>query len=116
MLSYEKNLKQLSRNLRTNMTDAEQLLWSKLRGKQLNGHQFYRQKIIGRYIADFYCPKSKLVIEVDGGQHYSAEGTEKDIRRDEYMGKAGITVLRFSDREVLGNIDVVLEKIWSGLS
>ena len=112
MLSYEKSLKQLSRNLRRNMTDAEQLLWSKLRGKQLNGHQFYRQKII----ADFYCPKSKLVIEVDGGQHYSAEGTEKDIERDEYMGKAGITVLRFSDREVLGNIDAVLEKIWSGLS
>ena len=116
MLSYEKGLKQLSRNLRRNMTDAENLLWSKLRGKQLNGHQFYRQKIIGRYIADFYCPKSKLVVEVDGGQHYSTEGTEKDIKRDEYMGKAGITVLRFSDREVLGNIDVVLEKIWSGLS
>ena len=116
MLSYEKSLKQLSRNLRTNMTDAEQLLWSKLRGKQLNGHQFYRQKIIGRYIADFYCPKSKLVIEVDGGQHYSVEGTAKDIMRDEYMGNAGITVLRFSDREVLGNIDTVIEKIWSGLS
>ena len=71
--------------------------------------------IIGRYIADFYCPKSKLVVEVDGGQHYSAEGTEKDVKRDEYMGKAGITVLRFSDREVLGNIEVSLEKIWSGL-
>jgi len=76
----------------------------------------YETLIIGRYIADFYCPKSKLVIEVDGGQHYSAEGTEKDLKREEYIGKEGITVLRFSDREVLGNIDVVLEKIWSGLS
>ena len=115
MLSYNKSLKQISRNLRRNMTDAETLLWSKLRGKQLKGYQFYRQKIIGNYIVDFYCPKSKLVIEVDGGQHYSAEGKEKDKRRDDYMTREGITVLRFSDREVLGNRDAVLEKIWSGL-
>jgi very-short-patch-repair endonuclease len=97
------------------MTDAERLLWSKLRGKQLKGFQFYRQKIIGNYIADFYCPKLKVVIEVDGGQHYSAEGREKDKKRDNYMRRAGLTVLRFSDREVLGQLDVVLEKIWSRL-
>ena len=115
MLSYNKSLKQLSRNLRRNMTDAERLLWSKLRGKQLKGLQFYRQKIIGNYIADFYCPKSKLVIEVDGGQHYSAEGREKDKKRDNDMMRAGITVLRFSDREILGQLDVVLEKIWGRL-
>ena len=115
MLSYNKSLKQISRNLRRNMTDAETLLWSKLRGKQLKRYQFYRQKIIGNYIVDFYCPKSKLAIEVDGGQHYSAEGKEKDKRRDDYMTREEITVLRFSDREVLGNLDAVLEKIWSGL-
>ena len=97
------------------MTDAEKLLWSKIRGKQLNGLQFYRQKIIGDYIADFYCPKARLVIELDGGQHYSAEGKEKDRLRDESMTKAGITVLRFSDREVLQNVESVLEKLWSGL-
>ena len=97
------------------MTDAEKLLWSKLRGKQLKGLQFYRQKIIGNYIVDFYCPKSKLFIEVDGGQHYSFEGEEKDEKRDDYIRKAGIAVLRFSDREVLGRIDAVLEKIWSWL-
>ena len=115
MLSYNKSLKQVSRNLRRNLTDAESLLWSKIRGKQLKGYQFYRQKIIGNYIAGFYCPKSKLAIEVDGGQHYSAEGKEKDKRRDDYMTREEITVLRFSDREVLGNLDAVLEKIWSGL-
>jgi very-short-patch-repair endonuclease len=115
MLSYNKNLKQISRNLRNSMTDAEKLLWSKLRGKQLKGLQFYRQKIIGSYIADFYCHKSKLVIEVDGGQHYSCEGREKDEKRDDSIRKAGISVLRFSDREVLGQIDTVLEKIWSCL-
>ena len=115
MLSYNKSLKQLSGNLRRNMTDAESVLWSKIRGKQLKGLQFYRQKIIGNYIADFYCPKSKLVIEVDGGQHYSNEGKEKDTIRDEYMKEAGLTVIRFSDREVLKNIDDVLEEIWRQL-
>ena len=97
------------------MTDAEKLLWSKVRGKQLNGLQFYRQKIIGNYVADFYSPKTRLVIEIDGGQHYSAEGKEKDRLRDEHMARAGITVLRFQDREVLENLESVLEKLWSGL-
>jgi len=115
MLQYNKNLKQLSRNLRKNMTNAEKLLWSKIRGKQLGGLQFYRQKIIGNYIADFYCPKARLGIEIDGGQHYSAEGKGKDRLRDESMTRAGITVLRFSDREVLENLESVLDKLWSGL-
>ena len=125
MLTYNKSLKQLSRNLRRNMTDAERLLWSKLRGKQLKGLQFYRQKIIDNYIVDFYCPNPlnpPLIkgdwggfIEVDGGQHYSAEGREKDKKRDNDMMRAGITVLRFSDREILGQLDVVLEKIWGRL-
>jgi very-short-patch-repair endonuclease len=115
MLQYNKSLKQLSRDLRRSMTDAEKLLWSKIRGKQLNGLQFYRQKIIGNYIADFYCPKTRLVIEIDGGQHYSPEGKEKDRLRDEYMARERIRVVRFSDREVLENLEAVLEKLWSGL-
>ena len=57
MLSYNKELKSFSRSLRSNMTDAERLLWSKIRRKQLKGFQFYRQKMIGNYIADFYCPE-----------------------------------------------------------
>ena len=56
------------------MTDAENMLWFKLRRKQLKDHQFYRQKIIGKYIVHFYCPKANLVIELDGGQHYSEAG------------------------------------------
>ena len=115
MLPYNRNLKQLSRNLRSNMTDAEMLLWSKLRGSQLKDKRFYRQKIIGNYIVDFYCPKSKVVIEVDGGQHYSAEGKKEDGRRDKYIRSAGCTVIRFSDREVLRNIDDVMERILSEL-
>src|SRR3989338_4447853 len=115
MLSYNKNLKQLSRNLRKNMTDAEKAVWSNIRGKQLKGYQFYRQKIIGNYIVDFYCPKAKLIIEIDGGQHYSAEGKEKDGIRDDYMTGAGMAVLRFSDREVWKNLEAVWEKRGRGL-
>ena len=70
MLHYNKNLMKYARELRKNMTDAERLLWSKIRGKQLKGYQFYRQKILGNYIVDFHCPKANLIIELDGGQHY----------------------------------------------
>jgi very-short-patch-repair endonuclease len=71
MLRYNKSLREYSRALRENMTEAERLLWKKIRGKQLNGYQFYRQKTIGNYIVDFYCPRAKLIIELDGGQYYS---------------------------------------------
>ncbi len=115
MLSYDKGLKSFSQKLRKTMTDAERRLWSCIRGKQLKGYQFYRQKPVGDYIVDFYCPKAKLVIELDGGQHYSVEGKKKDKVRDEYLAGVGLQVLRFSDREVLAQTDAVLEKIWSYL-
>jgi very-short-patch-repair endonuclease len=115
MLSYDKHLKALSQHLRKNMTDAENMLWLKLGRKQLRGHQFYRQKIIGRYIVDFYCPKADLVIELDGGQHYSEIGKAKDRTRDDVLIKMGIKVLRFSDREVFQNIGGVMERVWSCL-
>ncbi|MHB8093093.1 MAG: endonuclease domain-containing protein [Syntrophales bacterium] len=115
MLSYNKNLKQFSRELRKNMTDAENLLWSRIRGKQIKNCQFYRQKIIGNYIADFYSPKAKLVIELDGGQHYHGDGEKKDAQRDAYMTRLGLKVLRFSDRDVFENLEGILEEIWSQL-
>ena len=115
-LPRSKRLKKYSRSLRSNMTDAEILLWSKIRRKAIAGHQFYRQKIIGDYIVDFYCHSGKLVIEVDGGQHYEPEGKRKDALRDEYMAELGLKVLRFSDREVLENLDVVVEVIWRHLA
>ena len=115
MLSYDKQLKVLSQHLRKNMTDAENRLWSKLRRKQLKGYQFYRQKTIGKYIVDFYCPKANLVIELDGGQHYSEAGKEKDRTRDEALIEMGIKVLRFSDRDVFENIGGVMERIRSCL-
>lgn len=98
------------------MTDSERLLWSKIRRKQLKSYQFYRQKTIGNYIVDFYCPKAGLVIELDGGQHYSDEGIKKDRNRDAYMASIGLKVLRFSDSDVLKNINAVYEKIWENLN
>ena len=103
MLRYNKSLKECSRSLRVNMTEAERLLWEKIRGKQLKGCQFYRQKTIGSYIVDFYCPRAKLVIELDGGQHYSSEVKAKDRAREGCMKGIGLRVLRFSDKEVFNN-------------
>ncbi|MGR3317712.1 MAG: endonuclease domain-containing protein [Candidatus Anammoxibacter sp.] len=114
-MPYNKNLKNFSRNLRKNMTESEKLLWSKLRRKQLKECQFYRQKIIGNYIVDFYCPKSKLIIELDGGQHYTYEGITKDKERDNYMVSLGLKVFRFSDSDVFKNLDGVMETIWHKL-
>ena len=115
MLRYNKDLKSFSQQLRKNMTDTERRLWSRIRGKQFKGCQFYRQKTIGDYIVDFYCPSAKMVIELDGGQHYSEEGQEKDKIRDKYLTDNGLQVLRFSDRDVFENMEGVLEKVWSRL-
>ena len=113
MLKYDRHLKKYSRRLRKEMTDAEKLLWSRIKGKQLKGLQVYRQKPIGRFVVDFYCPKAKLVIELDGGQHYSQELRAKDEERDRYMMTQGLKTLRFSDNEVFENLTGVLEEIWN---
>jgi very-short-patch-repair endonuclease len=115
MLSYDKQLKALSQHLRENMTDAENMVWLKLRRKQLKGYQFYRQKIIGNYIVDFYCPNANLVIELDGGQHYSEMGQAKDRARDDVLKKMGLKVLRFSDRDVFENMGGLMEEVWGYL-
>lgn len=115
VLPYKGNLKQLSRQLRGNMTDAERHLWTKIRMNQLNGYRFYRQKPIGDYIVDFFCPRAKLVIEVDGGQHLSDGATEYDKVRDKYMSSLGLKVLRFTNIDVLTNIEGVVESILENL-
>lgn len=102
----------MSRTLRKTMTDTEIYLWSKIKGKQIKNTQFYRQKPIGNYIADFYCPKAKIVIEIDGSQHYEKEGIEKDRMRDEYFENLGLKVLRFTNIDVFKNINGVLERIY----
>jgi very-short-patch-repair endonuclease len=116
MVLYNQNLKQFSRALRKNSTDAEIRLWAKLRLRRLNGLQFYRQRIIVNYIVDFFCPKAKLIIEVDGGQHYFGKTHDDDLKRDEYLKNLGFKVLRFSDRDVLTNIEGVVENILTNIA
>jgi len=112
MQPYNNNLKQPSRDLRNNMTDAEQLLWQRLRCKQILGLQFYRQKPILNFIVDFYCPAANLVIECDGSQHFAVEGLEADRVRDQALAQLGLKVLRFDNRQILTEIDAVVEQIY----
>ncbi|HNT29851.1 MAG TPA: endonuclease domain-containing protein [bacterium] len=111
MLPYNHNLKKRSQQLRNSQTDPEQLLWKHIRYKQMNGLQFYRQKPILQYIVDFYCPKAKLVIELDGSQHHTKEYKKKDQQRDCALENQGLTVLRFTNHEVMTNLEGVYEKI-----
>jgi len=99
MLRYKSQLKYHARQLRKDMTDSERILWSRLRGKQLSGIQFYRQKPIGNYIVDFFAPKTKVVVEVDGSQHLEEEQAEQDRQRDDYLASVGLKVLRFNSRD-----------------
>ena len=115
MLRYKAQLKHRARQLRKNMTDSERVLWSRLRGKQLLSVQFYRQKPIGEYIVDFYAPRTKLVVEVDGSQHMEAEHDEKDKHRDQYLAAIGLRVLRFNSREILEETDAVVEVIYCAM-
>jgi very-short-patch-repair endonuclease len=115
MLPFNRRLKGCVRELRKNPTDAELKLWQNIRGKRIRGCQFYRQKNLGNYIVDFYCPAGKLIIELDGGQHYSEDGTKNDAIRDNYLAGLGFTILRFSDRDVLKNMDGVLQRIYEHL-
>ena len=115
MLPYNKGLKKFARELRQNLTEAETFLWLRLRKRQIKNCRFYRQRIICNYIADFYCPDAKLVIEIDGGQHYSEPGMSKDENRDRHLADLGISVVRFSTREVFENTEGVLEMIYERL-
>ena len=112
MLDYNPKLKPLSRQLRIGMTEAEQKLWGRLRGKQLHGVQFYRQKPLGPYIVDFYGPKVKLVIELDGGQHFEESHRIRDTARDEWLKQRGLKVIRFDNLQMLRETEAVLEEIW----
>ena len=100
-----------ARALRSASTDAELLLWSKLRARQLAGVKFRRQHPVGPYFADFACVELGLVIELDGGQHADLTTLHYDTQREEAMRALGFTTLRFWDNEVLTQTDAVLERI-----
>ena len=98
-----------ARELRQTMTDAERLLWSRLRRRQVHGLHFRRQHPIGPFIADFACTRAKLVIELDGGQHVRLK--DKDAARTRRLEQTGYRVLRFWNHDVLTQIDAVLQVI-----
>ena len=103
-----KRLTTVARRLRADMTDVEQLLWSRLRGSQL-GHGFTKQFPIGKAVADFACRRAKLIVELDGGQH--ALSLEEDAERTRMIEAHGYTVVRYWNSDVMGNLDGVLEDI-----
>ena len=101
----------LTRELRQTSTDAESLLWDRLRKRQLLGFKFRRQHQIGNYVVDFYCDKAGLVIECDGGIHSTAQTWHHDQNREAYMSGLGLRTLRFTNEDVLNEIERVLSEI-----
>jgi very-short-patch-repair endonuclease len=100
-----------AKQLRSNATEAEKILWSFLRAKRLLGHYFRRQHQIGIYIVDFYCGERRLVVEVDGGIHQRTEVQAKDYEREEYFAAGGYKVVRLKNEMVLEKMPEALEKI-----
>ena len=111
MKPYNKSLKSVSRRLRSNMTDAEQRLWQRLRRKQIHGVPFYRQKPLLGYVVDFYCAAGSLVVELDGSQHLEPTEQRRDNLRDRALRELGLRILRFDDRQVLTETDSVVDLI-----
>ena len=112
MLIYSKTTKPFARKLRKNQTDAEELFWSRLRRKQILGVTFNRQKPLGRYIVDFYSFAAKLVIELDGSQHFEAEVIAYDLERTKFLESLGLKVIRFDNLQILNELENVLAVIY----
>ncbi|MGC9456671.1 MAG: N-6 DNA methylase [Halothiobacillaceae bacterium] len=109
-------LLQFARELRQNQTDAEALLWHLLRNRQVADAKFRRQHPIDNYIADFYCHEHQLIIELDGSQHLTVEGEQRDAERTRHLQEKGIRVLRFDNRQVLTETEAVLDVIYNALT
>jgi very-short-patch-repair endonuclease len=113
MRGPDRKLIRIAIKLRGNQTDAETVLWNRIRNRQIDGYKFVRQEPIAGYICDFVCRESLLIIEVDGGQH--SESTS-DAIRDRRLAEDGYRVLRFWNNDVLGNLEGVLATIQTELS
>ncbi|MEZ4795612.1 MAG: vitamin B12 dependent-methionine synthase activation domain-containing protein [Flavobacteriaceae bacterium] len=109
-------LKDFARQMRNQPTEAENLLWNVLSGKKLDGFKFRRQHIIGSYIADFICLKSNLIIEIDGLIHQLPENKASDAERTKWLENEGFRVIRFTNAQVLSNLDYVLADIKKNLA
>ena len=99
------------RYLRKNLTAEEAVLWKALKSKQIDKFKWRKQHPVGNYILDFYCPKAKLCIELDGKEHYTFQGAKEDYQRTMYLNSKGIRVLRFENRLIWENYDRVISII-----
>lgn len=104
---------EFARQLRRDMSPVERRLWTRLRSNQMEGFHFRRQQVIAGYIADFYCHSAALAFEIDGITH---DKPEYDARRDEVFASKGIKVMRFTNEQVVRQIDDVLQAIWEYLT
>jgi very-short-patch-repair endonuclease len=106
---------ELAKKLRKTQTNAEVFIWQLLRNRQVANAKFRRQHPIEGYIADFYCHKCKLIIELDGGQHFTEEGIQKDVLRTRRLNELRISVLRFDNRQVFLETEAVLQVIYDAV-
>lgn len=104
-------LKDFRTQLRNNLTPAEAALWKALKGKQLMNRKFIRQHSIENYIADFYCPEERLIIELDGQVHFAPQAMEYDQQRTQRLNELGFTVVRFENKQVFHHMQSVLDHI-----
>ena len=104
-----RDIQERARLMRRNPTPAENILWQRLRQKQIGGFQFRRQHPISRFIVDFYCAAARLVIEIDGSIHDAAEHKEYDAARQACLEEIGLRVLRFSNAQVINETDAVVD-------
>ena len=114
MEDYKSNKKELikfRKTLRNNLTPAEATLWKHIKNKQIYNIQWRRQFSIGTYILDFYCPKAKLAIELDGKEHYTIAGDKYDYERDNFISSKGIKILRYENKEIWESIEQVIDEI-----
>ena len=109
IILYNPKLKEYARKLRNNSTYTEVMLWNYLKGKQMRGYDFDRQRPIDNFIVDFYCKDLMLAIEVDGESHYG--NREKDKKKDKRLNELGVTVLRFDDLKIVYELDEVIKEI-----
>ena len=110
-MSVKNTLRKYSRQLRHNQTQAENHLWYFLRANRFQALKFKRQKVIGNYIVDFYCAKCKLIIEIDGDEHFTAEHKIYDDERSKILSLSGFKVIRYTNREIIHETKRVLDDI-----
>lgn len=113
IIPYNPKIKELAKELRNNATKAEVFLWQKIKRKQFYGYDFHRQKPIDNYIVDFFCNELMLGIEIDGYSHQIVEVFEKDVVKEQKIRSLGISLLRFTDRQIYNDMENVLRAIES---